>query len=1037
MTSKYDRVPSGIARYGIGEWDRTYGNHRAVLRVSQPAEAVYACLPWRRRDAFPQSKHVQVVDGQTGKTVQNSVVTSCNREYGEVVFEPVSGPGVYYAYYLVPAQDRHRWEWPRWAFPVSQYASPRTTADPGWRARHGLQQENLDSPPNPAGTYQSPDPYPAAWRDLPEAELIEFQSRGQRHSFFPMEVIATLEETQELISRCGERPFLLFPESRHHPIRMDRDIPYHWAVRNPVDLDCFQATARRNEYLVFQVGVFAHRELLANVTATWTALQGPAGACIPASAMTCFNLGGIDQRGHRFVKTLHLPRQKLQALWFGIDIPRDAIPGRYDGTLTITAQGLTAQTVRLQIDVEEGILEDRGDGDGAYQSRLRWLNSTHALDDEACAPFTPVEVKGRLVTILGRSLYFGEDCLPEKLTSFIDMFTIRDRGREILAAPLRMDVLKDGRPIAWLTDRPARCWQKSSGKASFRACQEATGLRRQVETTIEMDGRIGVRISLQVDQDAALDTAHPVVLEAVRLVIQLPADVCRYWLEPPPLTWKWGEPVKLGSTCPECEDRPLSAFQSAWVGDYNAGLACSIMGKAGGWLSGSGGRFRQKRSDATCTIELDTGALQLTAGETLNLEFVLYVTPFKPLPREHWDWRYYHQSYGLDLDLEQGIAAGARVLTQHQGSPSNPFISYLFPVAETLKRYADQVHQAGGLFKAYNTIRELSTRADELWTLRSLGEEVLAPSIANLGYESLAQLPLEYQLRNLVDEPFTGQLWMCEHLVDNYHARWHSPVSWPDGSLVTEDSSLQISGASRWSNFYIESLRWLMEHAGVDGLYLDGVTFDRASFLRVRKTLVRQKPQALIDFHGSPAEVLDFLGFIDSIWFGEGADYGREDAYWLTAVSGIPFGIPGELLLPEASVQRGMLYGLSQRYAWMPLDQVNPAPLWKWWDQFDIRSAEMLGYWMSNCPARTDHSLVKATVYLHLGRRAAIALASWAVQAVNVKLKIDWQAIGLSPASARVTIPEIDMFQPVLEPVSLDSLQIEPGQGWIIVVEAQ
>lgn len=253
--------------------------------------------------------------------------------------------------------------------------------------------------------------------------------------------------------------------------------------------------------------------------------------------------------------------------------------------------------------------------------------------------------------------------------------------------------------------------------------------------------------------------------------------------------------------------------------------------------------------------------------------------------------------------------------------------------------------------------------------------------------------------------------------------------------MITEDSSLQISGASRWSNYYIESQRWLMQNAGVDGLYLDGVTFDRESFLRVRKTLVRQKPEALIDWHGSPAEIMDFVSFVDSIWFGEGADYSREDAYWLVAVSGIPFGIPGELLQTEASVHRGMVYGISQRYAWMPLSHVDPSALWRWWDEFAIGKAEMLGYWMATCPVQTNHPAIKATAYVHHGKRLAIAVASWAAEPVTVSLTIDWKAVGLDPAKVRVSIPEIRMFQPALLAASLAALPVEPSKGWIVVVE--
>lgn len=1026
--TRYDRVPRGIATYGFGEWDRSLGNHRAVVRVAEPAGAVCAWLPWRRRDAFPQARHVLVVDAQTGQTVNNSVVATCNREYGEVVFEPVSGPGLYYAYYLVPTQDRHRWIWPRSSFPVTMYEPPRTTASPQWLAQHHVRPEDTGSTPDPeAIPWQSPESYPAAWRDLPQAELVEFESRGEWHSFYPMEVIATLDERLGVIRRAGDVPFLLFPETRERPIRMNKDLPYHWAVRQKDELYQFADTAQRNEYFVFQIGVYAHRELLPNLTATWTALAGPGGTEIPAEAITCFNLSGIDQRGESFTRAVHIPAHEVQALWFGVDIPETAQPGRYEGSVTIAAQDRDPQTVVVSLDVEDKVLADRGDGDAARLSRLRWLNSDHAVDDLVCPPYTPVKAKRRTVHVLGRTVKLKKNGLPAQLTSYIDMFRIREPGRDILAAPLRLDVLRDGEPLKWKTKRAARRRRKSTGRVVFRSSQAAQRLTRRTEVTVEMDGRIGVRITLACQK--------PQTLDGLRLTYELPADVARYWLEPAPPYWEAGGPQQLAFACPDKTEKPLSAFQFAWIGDYNAGLAISIARTPDGWRSGQGGTFRQTRSDKTCAVELHTGPLSLEPDEPLVLEFALYVTPFKPLSLDHWDWRYYHQGYSKDLDVKQGIEAGAKIFIQHQGSPNNPYINYLFPVADGLKQIADEVHKAGGRFKAYNTIREQSTRTSELWALRSLGHEILPACTANLGFESMAQLPLEYQLRNQVEEPFTGQLWMCEHLVDDYHARWHSTIAQPGGPMILEDSSLQISGASRWSNFYIESQRWLMEHAGVDGLYLDGVTFDRESFLRVRKTLVRQKPDALIDWHGQPADIFDFCAFVDSLWFGEGADYSREDAYWLTAVSGIPFGIPGELLQSEASVQRGMVYGISQRYAWMPLDRVNPAPLWQWWDAFGIAEAEMLGYWMADCPVQTGHPAVKATAYVHKGSRVAIALASWAEEPVDVNLKIDWAAVGLDPARVRVTVPEIGMFQPALDSPSLAALRVEPDKGWIVVVE--
>ena len=65
----------------------------------------------------------------------------------------------------------------------------------------------------------------------------------------------------------------------------------------------------------------------------------------------------------------------------------------------------------------------------------------------------------------------------------------------------------------------------------------------------------------------------------------------------------------------------------------------------------------------------------------------------------------------------------------------------------------------------------------------------------------------------------------------------------------------------------------------------------------------------------------------------------------------------------------------------------------------------------------------------------AIAVASWAAEPVDVKIDLDWEAVGLDSVRATVAIPGIELFQDALESPSLDALPIEPGKGWIVVVE--
>ena len=87
--------------YGTGSWNAdSLGNHRVVVSVDRPGDAVLATMNWRRRDLNPEAKNLIVVDAKTGKRVMNVARFTVNREKGEVAFQPQTVPGEYYIYYL-------------------------------------------------------------------------------------------------------------------------------------------------------------------------------------------------------------------------------------------------------------------------------------------------------------------------------------------------------------------------------------------------------------------------------------------------------------------------------------------------------------------------------------------------------------------------------------------------------------------------------------------------------------------------------------------------------------------------------------------------------------------------------------------------------------------------------------------------------------------------------------------------------------------------------------------------------------------------
>ena len=110
---------------------------------------------------------------------------------------------------------------------------------------------------------------------------------------------------------------------------------------------------------------------------------------------------------------------------------------------------------------------------------------------------------------------------------------------------------------------------------------------------------------------------------------------------------------------------------------------------------------------------------------------------------------------------------------------------------------------------------------------------------------------------------------------------------------------------SRWHNYYVEGLRWLLEEVEIDGIYLDGIGYDRDVIQRVRKVMDQTRPGNLIDWHngntlqpqyGLSVRYMDLMPYMDSLWFGEMFEYSNSPDYWLVEISGIPFGLIGDMI---------------------------------------------------------------------------------------------------------------------------------------------
>ncbi|MFC1545629.1 glycoside hydrolase domain-containing protein [Gemmatimonadota bacterium] len=979
--------------YTTGEWNAAeYGNHRAIVHVDAEADAVRVQIPWRRRDRDPEKKNIIIVDSTTGNRIDNLIRVDINREFGSLVFQPQIAPGDYHVYYL-PHESSGG------SYPRVTYPEPESSASQEW-----IQSQDL-SPASIAGE---------RLYELPRAETIGFQAINDLHSFWPMEVIATGDETERLHSMHPSLTYLVFPEDRTLSIRMTDDLPQRWIESGPATP--FRGTAMRGEYYVFQLGIYAMRQPIEELHLEFGALEARGrDDFIPASAFTCFNLGGIDWAGLDFTRDVSVAEGKVQALWCGVQVYEGIRPAMYTGEVTLSGAGVESQTIEIRLRVTDEVIEAAGDNDPWRLSRLRWLNSTIAEDDEIVAPYTPVEVERDELRVLGRRVSLDQKSgLPECITSFFspEMTHLTDTGRDLLSAPVEL-VVEDarGRMMPWDGTTVTREFP-TPGRAVWRYTQERGALQIDLQGSLEFDGTMEYRIAVTADEEVSLSD--------IQLRIPLVADVAKYMmglglkggLRPDRHEWQW-----------DVEKNQ----DGAWIGDVNAGLQFSMRDEhysrplntnfyqlkplvmPTSWANeGKGGMRLAPEGDDTFLITCFSGARTMQAGETLHYDFRLTVTPFRTLDTaKQWSSRFHHRFNPVDtVD-----SMGGTVINVHHATEINPYINYPFLRPDEMKAYVDEAHEKGLKVKIYYTVRELANRAPELFALRSLGDEILSYG------------------------PGGGHSWLQEHFGENYIGGWFVPRY--------EDVAVVNSGVSRWHNFYLEGLDWLVRNVGIDGLYIDDVAFDRTVMKRVRKILDRGNPGSLIDLHSAnqynPRDgfansanlYLEHFAFIDRLWFGEYFDYDSDPDFWMVEVSGIPFGLMGEMLQGGGNPWRGMLWGMTNR---QPYGGNNPAPIWQAWDDFGISESRMVGYWVPDTPVTTDHREVLATTWIADGR-AMVSIASWADRPVDVSLDIDWEALGLDPGRTRVSAPAIDGFQEAAVFAHSGTIPVEPGRGWLLILD--
>jgi hypothetical protein len=971
--------------YGTANWNAdSLGNHRVVIRVSNKTDLALAHIEWRRRDTKPEAKGIIIINAQTGTRITDILPVTINREFGDILFRPTENSSDYYVYYLKYKSSG------RSNYPQNTYPPFVQLSSPQWLAK-------AEAAKNKPAT-------------IIKAQVIQFQSVNGFNSFYPMEIIATQTETEALIKNYATSGYLLFPEARENSIRMTNDLPAKWIADGQKSE--FSGKASKGEYFTFQLGLYPVKTSAEDVKVTFGPLTKSGKQVVPNEAFTCFNTSGVDWEGKPFQKKLTVEKGKVQALWLGLMVPETLALGEYESLVQVKPANMEKKTIRLKLTIGNETIVAHGDNKPEQLTRLRWLNSTFAHDDETVTPYPALVVEKNIVKCLGRDVELNNMGFPQSIRSHFSgsVTKIIPESRELLQSPAKLAIEKEGKELSW--SNPSFTFiKKATGAVEWKLGAIAEGFKLDGTARMEFDGNIDYQVVITATQDISVDDIH--------LEIPFKADVAKYQmgmgqpggLRPQTTDWKWE--VKHN------QDGP-------WIGDVNIGLQARFrdtnysrplntnfylekpLNMPPSWYNnGKGGITIKESGNQSVLLSSYSGSRTIKKGEQLHFYFNLLVTPFHTIDtKAHWNERFYH-SYKPIPTIKR---YGANVVNIHHATTINPFINYPFLRPQLMKAYIDSAHNEGMKVKIYYTVRELTNSAPELFMLRSLNDEIFSQGKGG------------------------GFSWLQEHLDDNYIAAWFVPE--------LKDAAVVNTGISRWHNFYVEGLNWLVNNMGIDGLYIDDVAFDRTTMERVRKTLKRVNPGTLIDLHSanqfnvrdgfanSANLYLEHFPFIDRLWFGEYFNYNNSPDFWLVESSGIPYGLMGEMLQDGGNPWRGMVYGMTARAPWSG----NPAPLWKFWDSFGIQNAEMIGYWDSACPVSTNSEKAKATVYQKNGK-ALIAIANWETADLQISLQIDWKKLGINPEKATISARAIENFQPELKFKVGEPITLPGGKGYLLVIE--
>lgn len=738
-------------------------------------------------------------------------------------------------------------------------------------------------------------------------------------------------------------------------------------IENTIELDMSE-----NEIFVFQLAVLSENDDIINNIEYSGNLE-----------MSCINTDVTDKFANRKRQSVFLKQNNIQPLFFTVKAAKNGARQEHCIITIVSENG--SKIIDILFNINTSLVENNGYNDLWRLSRLNWLNSRLFVDENIVKPYISPQITDNKLAVLGKEILLADNGMPAQVYSKFDeeIQVSSENTKFLFTKPSAFLIGNSPLPKGIAEHQVYNNRIESVTRCENDDCYAAVKSVLRYEGLIEYSVQITPKRDYEADNISLNFYISP---DCSKLMHGLGVRASKAHN----LSFKWDNQKHQDSIfigCVNCGMRlKLKAehYTRPLVNIFYKNLPIKTPVET--WDNNGMGGIDIKLTDTCTRVCAYTGKFKFKENVTREFKFELHITPLKPIDyKKAFSVRYCHNNQLKDEFKEIDLAQKNNLthVIFHQGNMIMPFINYPFYETERLKNAVQYACEKNIGIKLYYTEREHSNHMAETFVYKALGDEII-----------LRKKGVSHSWQK--EKP----QWLVDNFGEDIIPGWF--VKYKKGKYKNDhDISFIVRPDTRLDNYYIEGLNWLVENIGIKGIYIDDTSLDRTTLERAKKVL--QQCNGLIDMHMWNHEEVragdvscmnlytEIIPFLDSIWLGEGFFYKKySPEYMLAEVSGIPYGITGQMLEGGGDLYLGMLYAMNNRFGW---GYKNAVDMYKIWDDFKITESRMLGYWNSRNPVKTNNRNVLTTVYLK-NNAALFCIYNFADRTENFNIEIDMNLLG-------------------------------------------